>query len=113
LQVVDLQKDREFKALDVELVSIAPDPLAAWRKDGAQYELDDLSTVLSDDGNKIASAYDVLKWRHPVTGEPGHTFVLVGEDGRVEWIRDYGGEEHGSIMYVVPQEIVRELTPHL
>lgn len=69
--------------------------------------------MLSDDGNEVASAYDVLKWRHPVTGEPGHTFVLVDKEGRVEWIKDYGAEEHGSIMYVGPDEIVRELTPHL
>ena len=48
-----------------------------------------------------------------MTGEPGHTFVLVGEDGQVEWTKDYGAEEYGSIMYVVPKEIVRELTPHL
>lgn len=109
LQVVDLQNDEKFRALDIELVSIAPDPLPAWRKAGRGYELEDLSAVVSDRGNEVAAAYDVLKWAHPVTGEPGHTFVLVGESGRVEWIRDYGAEEHGSIMYVMPYEIVRQL----
>ena len=111
--MVDLQNDRDFRALGVELISIAPDAPEDWRKAGADYELDDFSTVLSDDGNEVASAYDVLKWRHPVTGEPGHTFVLVDKEGRVEWIKDYGAEEHGSIMYVVPKEIVRELTAQL
>lgn len=111
MQVVDLQNDKDFQALGVELISIAPDGPDDWRKAGADYRLEDFSTVVSDDGNEVAAAYDVLKWRHPVTGEPGHTFILVGEDGQVEWIKDYGAEEHGSIMYVVPKEIVRELTP--
>jgi peroxiredoxin len=113
LQVVDLQNDGAFKALGVELVSIAPDSLRAWREAGTEYELEDLSTVASDRGNEVSAAYDVLKWSHPVTGEPGHTFVLVGEDGRVEWIKDYGAEEHGSVMYVMPFEIVRQLRDRL
>lgn len=111
--MVDLQNDRDFGALGVDLVSIAPDGSDAWRKAGAEYDLEDFSTVVSDAGNEVASAYDVLKWQHPVTGEPGHTFILVGRDGRVEWIKDYGAEEHGSIMYVVPKELIRELTPHV
>jgi peroxiredoxin len=109
LQVVDLQKDERFQALGVELVSIAPDPPEAWRKDGKGYGLTDFSAVATDDGNAVAARYDVLKWRHPVTGEPGHTFVLVDADGRVRWIGDYGAPEHGSIMYVVPEEIVEQV----
>ena len=111
--MVDLQNDRDFRELGVELISIAPDGTEDWRKAGAGYKLKDFSTVVSDDGNEVASAYDVLKWRHPVTGEPGHTFILVGEDGQVEWIKDYGAEKHGSIMYVMPFEIVRQLRDRL
>jgi peroxiredoxin len=109
LQVVDLLKDPAFQRLDVELVSIAPDPPDAWRADGTEFGLTDFSTVLTDAGNEVAARYDVLKWKHPVTGEPGHTFILVGEDGRVEWIRDYGAPEHGGVMYVVPHELVGAL----
>lgn len=111
--MVDLQSDEAFRRLGVELVSIAPDDLGAWREAGESYKLKDFSSVVSDAGNEVASTYDVMKWRHPVTGEPGHTFVLVGRDGRVSWIKDYGAEEHGSIMYVMPFEIVRELRPYL
>jgi peroxiredoxin len=113
LQVVDLLEDPAFQKLDVELVSIAPDPLESWREDGAEYGLKDFSTVVTDRGNEVAARYDVLKWRHPVTGEPGHTFILVNEEGRIEWIRDYGAPEHGGIMYVVPDALLGELRPHL
>jgi hypothetical protein len=38
--------------------------------------------------------------------EPGHTFVLVDTKGRVAWVRDYGGPEHGGPMYVSPNDLV-------
>jgi peroxiredoxin len=110
LQVVDLLKDPAFQRLGIELISIAPDPPDAWRAEGAEYGLTDFSGVLTDAGNEVAARYDVLKWKHPVTGEPGHTFILVGEDGRIEWIRDYGAPEHGGLMYVVPRELVAALS---
>jgi peroxiredoxin len=113
LQVVDLLKDPAFQKLNVELVSIAPDPPEMWRNDGAEYGLKDFSTVLTDEQNEVAARYDVLKWRHPITGEPGHTFILVNEEGRIQWIRDYGAPEHGSIMYVVPDALVGELSLQL
>jgi hypothetical protein len=113
LQVVDLLKDPAFQKLGVELVSIAPDPPELWRDDGAEFGLTDFSTVVTDKDNKVAARYDVLKWRHPVTGEPGHTFILVNEQSQIEWIRDYGAPEHGSIMYVVPDALVDELSQHV
>jgi len=110
LQVVDLQEDRAFQQLDVELLSVAPDALDDWRRDAMEYGIPDTSTVLSDSDNGVAGDYDVLKWA-AATGEPGHTFILVGEDGRVGWIRDYGAPEHEGFMYVVPEEIVRQVRP--
>ena len=68
--MVDLQTDKDFRRLGIELVSIAPDSLTDWRSAGSDYKLRDFSGVVSDADNKVASAYDVLKWRHPTTGEP-------------------------------------------
>jgi peroxiredoxin len=106
--VVDLQADRAFTALDVELLSIAPDPPNAWREDGKQWGIQDFSTVLTDAGNEVAQRYGVMRWA-AATGEPGHTFVLVDEAGEVIWLQDYGAPEHGGIMYVLPREIVRHV----
>ena len=112
MQVVDLQKSKDFQALGVELVSIAPDTVEAWRDDGEQYGIQDYRTVLSDAENEVANRYDVMRWQ-AATGEPGHTFVLVDESGTVTWVKDYGALENGGIMYVVPDGLVRELQAHL
>jgi peroxiredoxin len=112
LQVVDLQKSRGFGALGVELVSIAPDSVEAWREDGEQYGIQDYSAVLSDAENKVANRYDVMRWQ-AATGEPGHTFILVDESGTVAWVRDYGAPENGGLMYVLPEQFVKELREHL
>ena len=68
--------------------------------------------LLSDDGNRVANAYGVMRWGMP-TGEPGHTFVLVDRDGRVGWIRDYGAPEHGGLMYVSPGDLVPLIAAHV
>jgi alkyl hydroperoxide reductase subunit AhpC len=112
LQVVDLQKSQDFQALGVELLSIAPDTVESWRDDGEQYGIQDYRTVLSDVTNEVANRYDVLRWA-AATGEPGHTFILIDESGTVAWIKDFGALENGGIMYVVPDELVRELQPQL
>lgn len=112
LQVVDLQKDQRFQGLDVELLSMAPDSLDDWKRDAKEYGVTDMSTVLSDADNRVATEYDVMQWA-AATGEPGHTFILVDERGEIAWIRDYGAAEHGGLMFVVPEEIVREIRPHV
>ena len=112
MQVVDLQRSEAFQSLGVELLSIAPDPLEEWRGDGERYGIRDYSGVLSDNENEVAYRYDVMRWA-AATGEPGHTFILIDESGTVAWVKDYGGDENGGIMYVVPDELVRELRTQL
>jgi peroxiredoxin len=112
LQVVDLQKNQNFQALGVELLSIAPDSVDAWRDDGEQYGIRDYHTVLSDEDNRVANTYDVMRWQAS-TGEPGHTFVLVDESGTVAWVRDFGAPENGGLMYVVPDQLVPLLEDEL
>ena len=105
-QVVDLQNDGDFRTLDVELLSISPDTAEAWRKDGDTFGV--TSTALSDAGNAVWLRYGTPDWLM-ATNEPGHTFVLVDETGHVVWLRDYGAQEHGGLMYVEPSEIVDQV----
>jgi peroxiredoxin len=112
LQVVDLQRSETFKQLDVQLVSIAPDPPEAWRDAAREYDVPPSAVLLSDVANEVANAYDVMKWA-AATGEPGHTFILVDESGVVTWVKDYGALENGGIMYVVPDELVGLLSAQL
>lgn len=112
MQVGDLLTEPSFQALDVELVSVAPDSPADWRDAAAEFEVPKDAVLLSDDGNRVASAYDVMQWQAG-TGEPGHTFVLVDEDGKIGWISDYGAPENGGLMWVLPSALVTELEKQL
>ena len=113
---MDLQEDREFEALGVELLSISPDHPDSWRQVEDEFGLETL--LLSDPKNGVASRYGVMRWRIPPhapveSAEPGHTFVLVDEAGKVAWIRDYGAQENGGLMYVPPAEILEEIEPRV
>lgn len=109
-QVVDLQNDAKFQALGVQLLSISPDSVSAWREQGERLGITE--PMLSDEGNRVWARYGTSSWMMP-TNEPGHTFVLVDASGRVAWIRDYGAPEHGGLMYVTPQKLIPQLAAHL
>ncbi|MFL5799232.1 MAG: peroxiredoxin family protein [Actinomycetota bacterium] len=104
-QVVDLQNDKAFQRLDIELLSISPDSVSDWKQTVTEMGIH--LPVLSDDGNRVAGMYGVMRWR--MGNEPGHTFVLVDREGRVAWLHDYGAPEHGGLMYVEPGKIIREV----
>jgi peroxiredoxin len=111
MQVVDLQENKDFQALNVALLSISPDPVDAWREAGKDMGLRDFEGVLSDAQNRVATKYGVMEWA--IGAEPGHTFVLVDPSGEITWLQDYGALENGGIMYVLPHEMVRQLREHL
>ena len=105
-QIVDLQDDPEIAAMDIQLVSLAIDSL-----DRISDDADDLaitSPFLSDPGGVVTKAYGVDRWAMS-SGEPGHTFVLVDEQGIVRWVKDYGAPENGGLMYVEAAELRAEL----
>ena len=105
-QVVDLEGSPQFGALDVVLVSISTDPRSQLAQAVDEYGV--ASPHLSDPEGEVSGMYGVLQWAMP-SGEPGHTFVLVDQDGRVRWIRDYGAPENGGLMYVPVDDLVSEI----
>jgi peroxiredoxin len=109
-QVVDLQNDPNFRDMEIELLSISPDDLEAWKAEGRALAI--RTPLLSDEANEVAASYGVMRWAMP-NGEPGHTFVLVDGDGRVAWIRDYGAPENGGAMYVPPAEVAAQVQASL
>lgn len=108
-QIVDLENDPEYQALNVPLVSIAFDSPEIMAAAGAEYGVGS-TPLLSDTDQTVSAAYDVLQWA-VATGEPGHTFILVDERKRIAWIRDYGVVE--SSMYVEPLEIAQQVAAGL
>ena len=110
-QIVDLQNDPAYQALDVPLVSIAfdsPEQLAA----GAQEFGITSVPLLSDTDHDVSEAYDVLQWA-VASGEPGHTFVLVRADGTIGWIRDYGAPQNGGVMYVPVDDLAAQVAANV
>ena len=106
-QIVDLEADQEFDALGVDLVSIAFDSPEVLAAAGADVGVG-TTPLLTDADGAVSEAYDVLQWA-VATGEPGHTFILVGADGNISWVQDYGAEENRGVMYVEPLEIASEV----
>lgn len=110
-QIVDLQNDQDFQSLGVEVVSIAFDSPAELSQAASELGITSVP-MLTDTDHRVSEQYDVLKWA-VATGEPGHTFILVGEDGKVLWIKDYGAPENGGVMYVPVTELTSQVKSHL
>jgi alkyl hydroperoxide reductase subunit AhpC len=110
-QIVDLEDDPEYAQLGVPLVSIAFDSPDVMAASGAEFGVA-ATPMLTDSDESVSEAYDVLQWA-VATGEPGHTFILVDEDGKIAWIRDYGAPENGGVMYVNPPDIARQVAAGL
>jgi peroxiredoxin len=105
-QIVDLQNSPEFQDLNVQVISIARDSTAEMAPEAGALGITSVP-VLSDPDLQISGAYDVLQWAID-NGEPSHTFVLVNEDGKIVWIKDYGAPDNPNrTMYVEVDELIR------
>lgn len=104
---MDLQNSDEFKAMGVEIVSIARD--AATEQESASQELGIKVPMLVDANGQVATEYGVMKYAM-TNGEPSHTFVLVNAAGDIAWLKDYGAPENPDrTMYVEVLELYREV----
>jgi peroxiredoxin len=107
-QIVDLHQDAAFQALNVGFVSIALDSAQEQIEGIAEYGIQGVP-MLVDADSAVSRAYDVLKWAVQ-TGEPGHTFILVGADGKIAWLRDYGAPDlPDRTMYVPIPDLVEQI----
>jgi peroxiredoxin len=109
-QIVDLEDSPDFRSLNVALVSIAIDPVPDLSQAVSEFGIS--TPLLSDEGRTVSESYGVLQWAMP-NGEPGHTFVLVGKNGKVKWVRDYGAPENGGLMWVSVDVLYREIAAKL
>ena len=103
---MDLEGSPQFQSLTVALLSIAIDPVDQLALAVRHWDVQ--TPHLSDQGGQVSQTYGVLRWAIG-NGEPGHTFVLVGSDGRIKWIRDYGAPGNGGLMYVPVDQLHREV----
>lgn len=108
----DQMKDMEskwsaFQALGIDrVVSITTNPLDALKQKVAD---EGLSTpVLSDPNFTVSRAYHTDQYGMMNGSSDGHSFIVVGPDGRIRWRADYGGAPNYT-MYVPISTLIADM----
>lgn len=106
LQDIEARWD-EFAAFGIDgAVSITSDPLDVLE---GKVALEGLTTpVLSDPGVEVSATYEANDYGMMGTSMNGHSFVIVGPDGTIEWRADYGGAPDYT-MYVPVDALLADL----
>lgn len=107
-QIVDLEPQMgELKALGIDqLVSVTTDPLDQLEQKVADEGI--TTPVLSDPDLAVSNQYTTNQYGMMGQSRNGHTFILVGPDGRLRWRADYGGPPNFT-MYLPPADLVADL----
>ena len=107
-QIRDLQNRPDLlKSLGVDqLLTITTGPADLV----AEKMADDKLTVpaLVDPDLTVSRSYQANQYGMMGTDRDGHTFVLVGPDGHIQWRADYGGMPNYT-MYVTPDQLAADL----
>ena len=101
-QMKDMEsKSSEFQALGIDkVVSITTNPLDALQQKVAD---EGLSTpVLSDPTFTVSQAYHADQYGMMNGTSDGHSFIIVGPDGRIRWRADYGGGPNYTMYVPIP-----------
>ncbi|MDA8284849.1 MAG: redoxin domain-containing protein [Actinomycetota bacterium] len=83
-----------------EIVSITTDPLGSLVQAASTYGT--TIPVLSDPNLAVSHAYDANSYGMMGTSMDGHSFVVVGPTGAIEWRADYGGAPNYTMYVPVP-----------
>ncbi|CAJ0804018.1 MULTISPECIES: redoxin domain-containing protein [Ralstonia] len=97
----------EFRALGIDtIVTITTDPIDLLKKKASDTDI--VTPVLSDPDLAVSRAYHANDYGMMGTRRDGHTFIVVGPDGRIQWRADYGGAP-AYTMYVPVDVLVADL----
>ena len=107
-QITAIQKDMPaFHALGIDtIVSITNGPYAQLSQKANDMGL--TIPVLADEDGAVCMQYGTLRYGMMMGMNPGHTFILVGTDGRIRYRADYGGPPKYT-MYVPPDQLLKDL----
>lgn len=107
-QLKDIESDMgNFQRLGVtEVVTITTNPLDALKQKVADEQIG--LPVLSDESFAVSRAYNAMKYGMMAGSADGHTFILVGPDGRIRWRADYGGPPSYT-MYVPISSLISDI----
>jgi len=98
-QIKDIESNfGQFQALGIDtMVSITTDPLDALKQKVADEGIS--TSVLSDPNLAVSRTYSANRYGMMGESSDGHSFIVVGTDGRIKWRADYGGAPNYT-MYV-------------
>lgn len=101
-QLKDIEKNfDEFRGAGIDtLVSITTDPVDLLKQKVGDERL--LMPVLSDSSLAVSRAYDANRYGMMGQDRDGHSFIIVGPDGRIRWRADYGGAPKYTMYLPVP-----------
>lgn len=90
-QLKDVEKQwTKFQQLGMdEIVTITTDPLNGLKQKVADEGIE--SALLSDERRQVSEAYSTAGYGMMGGNFNGHSFIVVGTDGKIEWRADYGG----------------------
>lgn len=107
-QIKDLEKQPEkLRALGIdEMVSITTNDLDNLRQKARD---EDIATpVLADPDLAVSEAYAANQYGMMGTSADGHSFIVVGPDGKIRHRADYGGAPNYT-MYVPVENLVADM----
>lgn len=101
-QLKDIEQQwGRFEALGIDrIVSITTDPIDVLKQKVAIEGLETLQ--LSDPNLEVSSAYTTNQYGMMGDSYNGHSFILVGPDGEIQWRADYGGAPEYTMYLPVP-----------
>lgn len=107
-QLRDIEQQwSQFEALGVDrVVSITTDPMSVLRQKVVLEGLE--SPVLSDPDLEVSREYTTNQYGMMGGSHNGHSFILVGPDGTIQWRADYGGAPKYT-MYLPVQNLLADL----
>lgn len=107
-QLKDIESNIErFRALGIDaVVSVTTDPINDLKQKAAYERLS--TPVLSDPDLAVSRAYDANSYGMMGRSRNGHTFIVLGKDGRILWRADYGGAPKYT-MYVPVTNLVADV----
>lgn len=107
-QLKDIQtRMSDFTKLHIDAVlTITTNPLSDLKQKIADEGI--TLPVLSDTSFAVSDAYNATKYGMMTGSADGHTFILVGPDGRIRWRADYGGPPNYT-MYIPISNLVADI----
>lgn len=107
-QMKDMQADmKDLQGLGVDtMLTITTNPLDALKQKAADEGL--ILPVLSDESFAVSRAYNATAYGMMAGSADGHTFLLIGPDGRIRWRADYGGPPNYT-MYVPIGNLIADI----